>query len=162
MAHKEVSLDLAAFLDSSEAGRLAVGRDEVRRIAEAVLTVCYDQLGKKPRLLDFEDVTGLLTRELPPWFAPRDAAIEHAPTVIRAYFKHLESTEIVPQAYEIGRALDGSMDAFVDEVKSGRNAERQVARTRDPFVHGASKLGRNDPCSCGSGKKFKKCHGKNA
>jgi uncharacterized protein YecA (UPF0149 family) len=24
------------------------------------------------------------------------------------------------------------------------------------------KLGRNDPCHCGSGKKFKKCHGQNA
>ena len=23
----------------------------------------------------------------------------------------------------------------------------------------APKLGRNDPCSCGSGKKYKKCHG---
>ncbi|MCK4583816.1 SEC-C domain-containing protein, partial [candidate division WOR-3 bacterium] len=22
------------------------------------------------------------------------------------------------------------------------------------------KVGRNDPCPCGSGKKFKKCHGK--
>jgi preprotein translocase subunit SecA len=24
------------------------------------------------------------------------------------------------------------------------------------------KLGRNDPCHCGSGKKYKQCHGKNA
>ncbi len=23
------------------------------------------------------------------------------------------------------------------------------------------KVGRNDPCPCGSGKKYKKCHGKN-
>jgi preprotein translocase subunit SecA len=26
----------------------------------------------------------------------------------------------------------------------------------------ASKVGRNDPCPCGSGKKFKKCHGAEA
>ena len=26
-------------------------------------------------------------------------------------------------------------------------------------VHNPSKIGRNDPCHCGSGKKFKKCHG---
>ena len=26
-------------------------------------------------------------------------------------------------------------------------------------VREAAKVGRNDPCSCGSGKKFKKCHG---
>ena len=29
-----------------------------------------------------------------------------------------------------------------------------------PFVRGADKVGRNDPCPCGSGKKYKQCHGK--
>ena len=33
-------------------------------------------------------------------------------------------------------------------------------RGRQPFVRGADKVGRNDPCPCGSGKKFKQCHGK--
>jgi SEC-C motif len=28
-----------------------------------------------------------------------------------------------------------------------------------PYRREAPKLGRNDPCFCGSGKKFKKCHG---
>lgn len=31
-----------------------------------------------------------------------------------------------------------------------------------PFVRTEKKVGRNDPCPCGSGKKFKKCHGRNA
>ena len=31
-----------------------------------------------------------------------------------------------------------------------------------PFVATGPKLGRNDPCHCGSGKKYKKCHGKKA
>jgi preprotein translocase subunit SecA len=26
-------------------------------------------------------------------------------------------------------------------------------------VRSSAKVGRNDPCPCGSGKKFKKCHG---
>jgi uncharacterized protein YecA (UPF0149 family) len=26
-------------------------------------------------------------------------------------------------------------------------------------VHREGKVGRNDPCPCGSGKKYKKCHG---
>lgn len=26
-------------------------------------------------------------------------------------------------------------------------------------VHNEQKIGRNDPCPCGSGKKYKKCHG---
>jgi preprotein translocase subunit SecA len=29
-----------------------------------------------------------------------------------------------------------------------------------PYVRGGQKLGRNDPCPCGSGKKYKQCHGK--
>ena len=27
-----------------------------------------------------------------------------------------------------------------------------------PYVRTAPKIGRTDPCPCGSGKKFKKCH----
>jgi preprotein translocase subunit SecA len=38
----------------------------------------------------------------------------------------------------------------------GDDAEVKTVR-RD-----APKVGRNDPCWCGSGKKFKKCHGANA
>ena len=30
----------------------------------------------------------------------------------------------------------------------------------EPFVRSSTKVGRNDPCPCGSGKKFKQCHGK--
>ena len=31
---------------------------------------------------------------------------------------------------------------------------------QEPYRREATKVGRNDPCSCGSGKKFKKCCGK--
>jgi preprotein translocase subunit SecA len=29
-----------------------------------------------------------------------------------------------------------------------------------PFVRDGRKVGRNEPCPCGSGKKFKQCHGR--
>jgi len=32
-------------------------------------------------------------------------------------------------------------------------------QTVQQVVRGAAKIGRNDPCHCGSGKKYKKCHG---
>lgn len=32
--------------------------------------------------------------------------------------------------------------------------------TAIPFVRGTRKVGRNEPCPCGSGKKFKQCHGR--
>ncbi|HEX2958153.1 MAG TPA: SEC-C metal-binding domain-containing protein, partial [Chitinispirillaceae bacterium] len=28
-----------------------------------------------------------------------------------------------------------------------------------PIVNSGEQIGRNDPCPCGSGKKYKKCHG---
>ncbi|MEQ1557987.1 MAG: preprotein translocase subunit SecA [Methyloglobulus sp.] len=38
--------------------------------------------------------------------------------------------------------------------------EMPVVLSAQPFVREANKVGRNDPCPCGSGKKFKQCHGK--
>jgi len=35
-----------------------------------------------------------------------------------------------------------------------------AAEAQQPYVRGERKLGRNEPCWCGSGKKFKHCHGK--
>ncbi len=37
---------------------------------------------------------------------------------------------------------------------------QQAQKLRTPVVNSAPKVGRNDPCPCGSGKKFKACHGK--
>ncbi|ADE12933.1 preprotein translocase subunit SecA [Sideroxydans lithotrophicus] len=36
----------------------------------------------------------------------------------------------------------------------------QQADEHKPFVRGSEKIGRNDPCPCGSGKKYKQCHGR--
>ena len=39
-------------------------------------------------------------------------------------------------------------------------AQQAAASTRAPFVRQEKKVGRNEPCPCGSGKKYKQCHGK--
>ncbi|PWK47926.1 preprotein translocase subunit SecA [Pleionea mediterranea] len=39
-------------------------------------------------------------------------------------------------------------------------AKESGAQPATPFVRDGVKVGRNDPCPCGSGKKFKQCHGK--
>jgi preprotein translocase subunit SecA len=36
----------------------------------------------------------------------------------------------------------------------------QAAEAHTPFIRDGRKVGRNEPCPCGSGKKFKQCHGK--
>ena len=46
-------------------------------------------------------------------------------------------------------------------ASAGASRGRQQAqKLRTPVVNSAPKVGRNDPCPCGSGKKFKACHGK--
>jgi preprotein translocase subunit SecA len=39
-------------------------------------------------------------------------------------------------------------------------AEAATKKKARPVVRPTQKVGRNDPCPCGSGKKFKHCHGK--
>ena len=40
------------------------------------------------------------------------------------------------------------------------SAQRTAEREKPQPVHVEKKVGRNDPCPCGSGKKYKNCHGK--
>ncbi|WP_460241148.1 preprotein translocase subunit SecA [Aurantivibrio infirmus] len=44
--------------------------------------------------------------------------------------------------------------------QANRDSDGSEESTQTPFVRGGEKVGRNDPCPCGSGKKFKQCHGK--
>ncbi|MDE5585070.1 MAG: SEC-C domain-containing protein, partial [Muribaculaceae bacterium] len=44
--------------------------------------------------------------------------------------------------------------------QAAQNVNRQPEQNRQP-VKAQPKVGRNDPCPCGSGKKYKNCHGKN-
>ena len=39
-------------------------------------------------------------------------------------------------------------------------AAGQAAASPSPFIRAAPKVGRNEPCPCGSGKKYKRCHGR--
>ncbi len=51
--------------------------------------------------------------------------------------------------------------AGYDEALGVAAAEADAtASTTIPFERGGMKIGRNDPCPCGSGKKYKQCHGK--
>lgn len=161
MSSKEMTLALASFLDSSESASLAgIPRSDQRTIAERIIRACTQGLGKAPRLLDEHDIQALLTQALPAQFGPEDPRIDHAAAVVRAYFDYLRANEVVPMAYEIERGLEAHLPHLTSTLRSGAQAGQGGVRKDKPFIHGAPKLGRNDPCSCGSGKKFKKCHGK--
>ena len=47
-----------------------------------------------------------------------------------------------------------------NEQKAAMQGGQQAQRPTQP-IHVGPKIGRNDPCPCGSGKKYKDCHGRN-
>ena len=49
--------------------------------------------------------------------------------------------------------LSGESSEMFEEEETQREAPKQ-----QPYVREYDKVGRNDPCPCGSGKKYKKCH----
>jgi preprotein translocase subunit SecA len=51
-------------------------------------------------------------------------------------------------------AMDGGSE------EEGGEEGSSAALPHEPFVRESKKVGRNEPCPCGSGKKFKQCHGK--
>jgi hypothetical protein len=55
-----------------------------------------------------------------------------------------------------GRLADGRSLGAYARALAGAFGEA-ASGTSKPFVNPGSKLGRNDPCPCGSGKKYKKC-----
>ena len=56
---------------------------------------------------------------------------------------------------------DNSLDRVAQQQQQAIDSSRQQPQKIMP-VHVEKKVGRNDPCPCGSGKKYKNCHGKDA
>jgi len=47
-----------------------------------------------------------------------------------------------------------------EATQTAGGGEAAAGESQQPYVRSEPKLGRNEPCWCGSGKKFKHCHGK--
>jgi preprotein translocase subunit SecA len=60
------------------------------------------------------------------------------------------------------RAQHGELDepAAIEGNGNGDVALAEAATKKRPVTRPGQKVGRNDPCPCGSGKKYKHCHGK--
>ncbi len=65
----------------------------------------------------------------------------------------VESVEAAP-APENVQYHHADYDEALEQDAQSSDAEQH------PFVRDGQKVGRNDPCPCGSGKKYKQCHGK--
>jgi len=55
--------------------------------------------------------------------------------------------------------LEAQLEAHRKSVEAQAKADEMAARGKNPIKRGEQKVGRNDVCPCGSGKKYKHCHG---
>ena len=73
----------------------------------------------------------------------------------------IQSQEEVAQAAE---AIEARAEQISNVTYTHPNEDGSVAEETDPAALASSapvrKVGRNDPCPCGSGKKYKQCHGR--
>ncbi|MCR4334871.1 MAG: preprotein translocase subunit SecA [Patescibacteria group bacterium] len=85
-------------------------------------------------------------------YGQRDPLVEYKREGLRL-FKEMHEA--------INRQVIGSLPNIGGQVTSPQNVEfKEVHIEQKEFEN--ENVGRNDPCPCGSGKKFKKCHGLNS
>ncbi|MDH3761099.1 MAG: preprotein translocase subunit SecA [Gammaproteobacteria bacterium] len=75
----------------------------------------------------------------------------------RVQIRGEEQVEALEQSHQPDQAITMEHASAQNPFDSSRQAEEDLAQ---PFVRKERKIGRNEPCWCGSGKKFKQCHGK--
>ena len=79
-------------------------------------------------------------------------AVEAAPAPENVQYHHADYAEAL---------LAGHPDeALVQPPENQSPGNQSTDEEHKPFVRDGQKVGRNDPCPCGSGKKYKHCHGR--
>jgi preprotein translocase subunit SecA len=77
------------------------------------------------------------------------------------YVRYITHVEIAPESESVSddEGLEGAM-TNATEVAPGATELPVHEKSRKPIPRQGEKIGRNDPCWCGSKRKFKQCHGR--
>ncbi|MFA5422390.1 MAG: preprotein translocase subunit SecA [Phycisphaerae bacterium] len=77
---------------------------------------------------------------------------------------HLEAGSQARSVYQVSKAAHDEVGQFAmaERQRAAAQAPQQGEKTVKKIQLDTPKVGRNDPCPCGSGKKYKKCCGANA
>jgi uncharacterized protein len=99
--------------------------------------------------------------------ALEDLGKEGVPDILDSIWRHLPEqdetqaamTKALDEEHPLG-SLDQALEALVFNVVDLFHIALEERLHVPTVKRDAPKVGRNDPCPCGSGKKFKQCHGK--
>jgi len=82
--------------------------------------------------------------------------------LFKVQVKQEEDVQVLDEQMQAPREMhyEHAVAPSLDEYEGSLLAEQETETTEQSFVQEGHKVGRNDPCPCGSGKKYKQCHGK--
>ncbi|OTN77284.1 protein translocase subunit SecA [Enterococcus sp. 8G7_MSG3316] len=149
-------------------------KDYLNQRAQEIFDQKKAQLNSPEQLLEFEKVVILRVVDTK-WTDHIDAMDQLRQSVgLRAYGQNNPLVEYQTEGYNMFENMVGAIEYEVTRLfmkaEIRQNVQReQVAQGEAQGVEEApakqepsfKNVGRNDPCPCGSGKKFKNCHGKN-
>jgi len=85
------------------------------------------------------------------------------PDILTNFIEFLDNEGHIKNSAQFKKILNENAKDFIKSLplkkSSGKKIQTKIAK--ESGVSGDIKVGRNDPCPCGSGKKYKKCCGKN-
>lgn len=97
-----------------------------------------------------------------------EAALSGVPDLLDSIWRHLPDQDETQQAMTKAldeehplKNLDEAIEALVFDVVDLAQIGLAESHKVETVVRDQPKIGRNDPCHCGSGKKYKNCHGAN-
>jgi preprotein translocase subunit SecA len=130
--------------------------DHIDTMAHLREQVAFSGYAQRDPLIEYQDQGFHLFQKLITAIASTMVRV-----LLQADFNQFAQQQIVQQPEE---NLQTNEDQIEENLQStvGVNPIRPVTRGESsrPRKAAAEKVGRNDPCPCGSGKKYKKCHGK--
>jgi preprotein translocase subunit SecA len=109
---------------------------------------------KKEAFNLFSGMIGEVNREISSFLFKGQVPQAEAP-------QQLKSAEQQKEKAFAKKIQEGRGDIMDGNTDNGPQVPREVEKKQEP-VRVGEKVGRNDPCPCGSGKKYKNCHGKDA
>ncbi|MFT7616802.1 MAG: hypothetical protein ACI97A_000431 [Planctomycetota bacterium] len=130
--------------------------DAYTHILEALTLNFSVDLAIIPRDLDQEHVSLLLKDLFPARLGDSPPVAEDLPDLVLEFLLFIGIEEGIPKEWEFRHAIDQAR-ADYDCSVADPNRSRLAGPKAEPHRRPADKIGRNDPCPCGSGKKYKKC-----
>ncbi len=156
--------------DSYAAKEEVVGVEMMRNFEKGVMLQTLDSLWKEHLAAMDYLRQGIHLRG----YAQKDPKQEYKRESFAMFASMLESLkyEVVSVLSKVQVRMPEEVEAMEEQRReeAERLAQRQFLSHQDvslleddsesPAVSGERKVGRNDPCPCGSGKKYKQCHGR--